>query len=386
MPFYHRLGEMPRKKHTTFYKSDGKLHKEELISTKGFADIYTNMYHLHSPVETLAIKELAVAPDLLWADAPLMNTHFNTDKLSRDGDFLSSRICYLHNNNTKFYAAKPTENANYFYKNAYGHEYIFIHHGTGVLKSQYGNLPFSDGDQLIIPHGTIYQLDFDSFENVKMIVIESSTPFEFPKHYRNEVGQFEEHAPYEERDFNLPEYAKATNEKGEFRLLIKANNRTFDYTLTHHPFDVVGWDGYLYPYSLNIKDFNPKAGRIHLPPPVHLAFVTSNFVICNFVPRAFDWHENAIPAPYFHSNVDSAEVLYYVEGDFMSRKGVSQGSVTLHPLGIPHGPQPGKTEASVGKKWADEYAVMLDTFGQFYPTLEVKKCMDEDYFKSWLGG
>lgn len=384
MPFYHKLGKLPEKKHTTFYKEDGSLHREELISTKGFSGIYTNMYHLHEPTKTLSVKELDKMPDLNWEDAPLMHFHFDTDKLERSGNFFDSRICYLHNSECKIYASKPTENSQYFYKNAYAHEYIFVHHGKGVLKSQYGHLPFKSGDQIIVPHGTIFKMDFEDFEDVKLMIVESSTPFEYPNHYRNGVGQFEEHAPFEERDFNLPEYAEPVDEKGEFKILIKAGDRLFEYIVPYHPLDVAGWDGYLYPYSLNIRDYNPKVGRIHLPPPVHQFLQTQSFVLCNFNPRYFDWHKKAIPAPYYHSNVDSAEVLYYVEGDFMSRKGVKDGSVTLHPMGIPHGPQPGKTEASVGKKWTEEYAVMVDTFAPLYPTIEVKKCLDEAYHYSWL--
>lgn len=385
MPFYHKLGDMPRKKHTTFYKPDGTLYREELVSTRGFSSIYSNKYHLWEPTKAISIKELTPPEDVKWTNPPLQNIHFYTDKLERKGDFLSSRIEYMHNNETLIHFGRPNQNADYFYKNIYAHEYIFVHRGSGVLKSEYGNLRFTPWDQIIIPMGTIYQLVFDNPEaDNKIMVVESDSAFTIPRHYRNEYGQLEEHAPYEERDFKFPDEIDPQDKKGEFRIVIKAKNRFIEYIQPHHPFDVVGYDGYLFPFAFNMKDYNPKTGRIHLPPPIHLVFITKGLVLCNFNPRYFDWHEQAIPAPYFHSNVESTEILYYVEGDFMSRSGVDVGSVTMHPMGIPHGPQPGKTEASVGKNWTDEYAVMVDTFGPLFPTTNVDKCQDVDYWKSWL--
>lgn len=385
MPFYHKLGDMPRKKHTTFYKPDGTLYREELVSTQGFSSVYSNKYHNWEPTKAISIKELNPLENVEWKNSPLQNIHFYTDKLVREGDFLSSRIEYMQNHETAIYFGRPNKNADYFYKNIYAHEYIFVHRGSGVLKSEYGNLRFSPWDQIIVPMGTIYQLVFDDVNaDNKIMVVESNSAFTIPKHYRNEYGQLEEHAPYEERDFNFPDELDPKDEKGEFRIVMKAKNRFIEYIQPHHPFDVVGWDGYLFPFSLNMKDYNPKTGRIHLPPPIHLAFITKGLVLCNFNPRYFDWHENSIPAPYFHSNVESTEILYYVEGDFMSRSGVDIGSVTMHPMGIPHGPQPGKTELSVGKNWTDEYAVMVDTFGPLFPTAHVQNCDDKDYWKSWL--
>lgn len=384
MAFYHKLGDLPLKKHTTFYKPDGTLYKEELVSSKGFSGIYSNKYHLNMPTRTISLAEIEPLDYREWLLAPLQHFHFYTDKINKEGDFFTSRIVYLLNKHCIVIAAKPTSNPNYFYKNSYAHEYIFVHRGSGTILSDYGKINFTAGDQIIIPQGTIYQMHFNDFADNKLLIIESDTPYEIPKHYRNEYGQLEEHAPYEERDFKLPEFMPAIEEKGEFKLLIKAGKKLFEYIIPDHPFDVVGWDGFLYPYAFNIKNYNPKVGRIHLPPPVHLLFNTQHFVVCNFNPRPFDWHENAVPAPYYHSNIDSAEMLYYVEGDFMSRKGVDVGSITLHPMGIPHGPQPGKTEASVGAKFTNEYAVMLDTFKPLEPTLNVFESNDEMYYKSWM--
>jgi homogentisate 1,2-dioxygenase len=385
MPHYLKLGKVPRFRHTTFYKEDGKsLYREELVSTIGFSGIYSNKYHIHMPTEASKITELPKQENVEWKDAPLQHTHFFTDKLEKGGDFLSGRVELMQNPHCKIYTAMPTENPDYFFRNAYAHEYIFVHHGSGMLTSDYGQFRFEPGDQLIIPKGIIYQMIFDNFENNKLFIVESSTPYEYPPHFTNDAGQFEEHAPISERDIKVPEFFDAFDKEGDFKLILKADNRFFEYTLPHHPYDVVGWDGYLYPFAINIKDYCPTVGKIHLPPPVHLLFQTQSFVVCNFVPRPFDFHPNAIPAPYYHHNVDSAEILYYVEGDFMSRSGVEEGSVTLHPVGIPHGPQPGKTEASVGTKSTEEYAVMVDTFAPIYPTTKTKAIMDKDYYKSWL--
>jgi homogentisate 1,2-dioxygenase len=385
MPFYHRLGELPPVKHTTFYKPDGKsLYREELFSSKGFSGVYSTKYHFHPPTEVLRMNDLSWNEDVDWPEAPVLYYHFFTDKKKSSGTFITARKLYLRNPHCHIYTAHVTSDTDEFYRNAYGAEYVFVHHGTGVMLSEFGKIPFKEGDQFIIPRAVTYQIKFDNFENNKLMIVESDTAYEIPNHYRNDYGQLLEHAPYSERDFKLPEYMEPNDESGEFHVIIKAGTRYFEHILPHHPFGVVGWDGYLYPFAFNIKDYHAKVGRIHLPPPVHLAFRTGHFILCNFVPRPFDFHEKAIPAPYFHSNIDSDEVLYYVEGDFMSRKGVVEGSITLHPGGMPHGPQPGKTEASIGKKGTDEYAVMIDTYAPLRPTLHVKDVIDENYAKSWL--
>lgn len=385
MPFYVKVGKVPPKRHTTFYKPDGKsLYREELFSTMGFNGIYSNKYHLYMPPQVESIKEMKLNNDNLWKDAPLQYYHFMTDKKQTKGNFLSARNEFLKNQHVAVSTAHISEDAEFFFRNSYMHEIIFIHHGSGKFLSEYGELPFEQWDYIVVPKGTTYQMKFDNFDKVKLFVIESDTPFEIPKHFRNDYGQLKEDAPYYERDFKVPQFMDPIDKKGEFQLLLKVDNRLFEYSLPHHPFDVVGWDGFLYPYTFNIKEYAPKVGKIHLPPPVHLAFVTQHFVVCNFVPRLFDFHPDSIPAPYYHSNVDSDEVIYYVYGDFMSRKGIEEGSITLHPMGIPHGPQPGKTEASIGKKDTDEYAIMIDTFDRLRVTENVKTTMISDYSKSWL--
>jgi homogentisate 1,2-dioxygenase len=386
MPFYHKLGNLPRVRHTTFYKPDGKsLYREELFSTLGFSGVYSNKYRINMPTAVSKISELSYEKPAIWKDAPLQNYHFCTFRERSKGNFLMSRKAYLANRGCVISTADITENDDsIFYKNTRANEYLFIHHGTGVFHSEYGKIKFEPGDQLIVPKGTIYRLQFDNLESNRLLIVESASAFVIPRHYRNDSGQITENAPYSERDFKLPEYQEPFDEKGDFRILMKAGDRLFEHIVPHHPFDVVGWDGYLYPYGFNIRDYNPKVGRVHLPPPIHLAFRTDDFVLCNFVPRLLDFHPDSIPAPYFHSNIDSDEVIYYAEGNFVSRKGIEEGSVTLHPGGIPHGPQPGKTEESIGAKETKEYAVMIDTFRPLELMENIKGVIDKNYPHSWL--
>jgi len=385
MPFYVRQGKVPPKRHITFYKDDGKsLYREELFSTKGFSGIYSNKYHLYMPTQVKKIGEIPQKKSNDWPDAPLQYYHFFTDNKKSTGNIISSRNEFLKNDNCVISTSNVSEDSDFFFRNSYAHELIFVHHGKGNFLSEYGSLPFDQWDYIVVPKGTTYQIKFDSFEGNKLFIVESSTPFDIPRHFRNEYGQLTEDAPYYERDFKVPSYMDPVDKQNDFELVIKLRERYFRFIMPNHPFDVVGWDGYLYPYTFNLKEYAPKVGKIHLPPPVHLMFTTQHFVVCNFVPRLFDFHPEAIPAPYYHSNVDSDEVLYYVYGDFMSRKGVKEGSVTLHPMGIPHGPQPGKTEKSIGVKETDEYAVMIDTFQSLKVTANVKETMAEGYSQSWL--
>jgi homogentisate 1,2-dioxygenase len=385
MPFYHKTGEIPRVKHTTFYKQDGKsLYREELFSSKGFSGVYSNMYHYHMPTAVKKVTAVDMYKSVDWPEAPVLYLHFFTDQRKSPGDFISSRNVFLKNAHCEIATAHPTENTDHFYRNAYAAEYVFVHRGSGTFASEFGEFAFEPGDQIIIPRCVTHRFEFDSLDDNKLLIVESATAYEIPNHFRNDYGQMEEHAPYCERDFKVPEVVNPRDEKGDFTMIVKAGKRYFEHIIPHHPFDVVGWDGFLYPFAFNIRDYHPKVGRIHLPPPVHLLFNTQHFVICNFNPRPFDWHEQAIPAPYFHSNIDSDEVLYYVEGDFMSRKGVVEGSITLHPGGMPHGPQPGKTEASVGARGTEEYAIMIDTFAPLLPTTNARDTIDPHYPQSWL--
>jgi homogentisate 1,2-dioxygenase len=385
VPFYVKIGKVPPKRHTTFYKEDGKsLYREELFSTEGFSGIYSNKYHCNMPTQVKKIGEISQENSNEWPDAPLQYYHFFTEQKKTNGDIISSRNEFLKNENCVISTSNVSEDSDLFFRNSYAHELIFVHHGKGDFLSEYGRLPFEQWDYIVIPKGTTYQIKFGSYDDNKLLIVESSTPFDIPRHFRNEYGQLTEDAPYYERDFKPPQFMEPVDDQNDFELVLKLRNRYFKYLLPNHPFDVVGWDGFLYPYTFNLKEYAPKVGKIHLPPPVHLMFTTQHFVVCNFVPRLFDFHPESIPAPYYHSNVDSDEVLYYVYGDFMSRKGIEEGSITLHPMGIPHGPQPGKTEASIGVKETDEYAVMIDTFQPLHVTKNVKDTMVEDYSQSWL--
>ena len=383
MPIYHALGELPPKKHITFHKTDGTLYREELFSTLGFSGIYSTLYHIHPPTEVVGVAPLdhrAIHP---WENAPKQPFHFFTHRAIPEGDLVDGRRCFLFNDDVSISLARFTKEDHRFFRNSRADEILFTHFGTGELHTEYGVLPFSQGDYLVVPRGVMYRFEALS-EDHRFLVIESTSPVETPRRYRNEFGQLLEDAPFSERDIRRPQWRDPIDRQDQETLVVKSGDVFTSYTLTHHPFDVVGWDGYLYPWAFNIKDFQPIVGQIHLPPPIHQVFQTAGAVICNFCPRLFDFHPQAIPAPYYHQNVDSDEVLYYVEGDFMSRKGIESGSITLHPGDVPHGPQPGKTEASVGKKDCYEYAVMVDTFKPLRLTTYVRDTMDPDYVRSWL--
>ena len=271
----------------------------------------------------------------------------------------------------------------YFYKNADADEVIFIHEGSGVLKTLYGEINFEYGDYLVVPRGIIYQIHFNNDQN-RLFIIESFSPIRPPKRYTNSHGQLLEHSPYCERDIKLPILKETNDKQGDFKVLIKKQDLIFPYTYATHPFDAIGWDGFQYPFGFSIHNYEPITGRIHMPPPIHQTFEAHNFVICSFVPRLFDYHPLSIPAPYNHSNVDSDEVLYYVDGDFMSRKHVERGMISLHPKGIPHGPHPGSVEKSIGAKETKELAVMIDPFYPLQITQAAMNCEDAGYYKSWV--
>ncbi len=381
---YHTMGKIPRKRHTQFRKPSGELYSEELFSTEGFSDLYSLLYRCHPPTQIVQVGEpRSVAPKLIH-DKQLKHRSLMGFKVEPEDDYIESRKPVLVNSDCKIVLASPRQSmTDYFFKNADADEVIFIHEGTGTLKTMYGNLPFSYGDYLVVPRGTVYQMHFDGTGN-RLLIVESTSPIVTPNRYRNKFGQLMEHSPFCERDIRKPETLETHDEKGDFLLYIKKQDNLYPYHYLGHPFDVVGWDGYVYPYAFSIHDFEPITGRLHQPPPVHQTFATRGFVICSFVPRLFDYHPLSIPAPYNHSNIDSDEVLYYVDGDFMSRKNVERGMITLHPGGIPHGPHPGTVEKSIGAKETAELAVMVDTFKPLLMTEHAAQIEDKDYFQSWL--
>lgn len=383
MPVYHKLGQIPAKRHTVFRKPDGNLYAEELVSTEGFSSLYSLVYHCHPPTIVKHLGDPYSVEPKIAVEKHLKHTSLIGFNIKPEDDFLKSRKAVLVNTDLHIVLAAPRKSmTDYYYKNSQADEMIFVHEGTGKLKTGFGEIKFSYGDYLIIPRGTIYQIEFDQEQN-RLFIVESFSPLRPPKRYLNQYGQLMEHAPYCERDLRLPENLQTHDESGDFNVLIKKQGLIYPYTYGTHPFDYVGWDGYHYPYAFSIHDFEPITGRLHQPPPVHQTFEGHNFVVCSFVPRKYDYHPDAIPAPYNHSNVDSDEVLYYVDGDFMSRKSVVKGQITLHPGGIPHGPHPGTVEKSIGKEKTDELAVMIDPFKPLMLTQDAIDIEDKNYHKSW---
>ena len=383
MPHYYSLGLLPHKRHTQFRKPDGKLYSEQLFSTEGFSNDSSLLYHNYPPTQIIKIDKPVNVQPVIAEEKMLQHRSFEGFKVKPEKDFLHSRKPILINNDCHIILAAPQLSmGSYFYKNADADEMIFVHEGSGVLKTMYGNIDFAYGDYLIIPRGTIYQIHFATESN-RLLIVESFSPIRYPKKYLSKYGQLLEHSPYCERDIRVPENLQTHDEQGDFLIKIKKKGIMYGIHYAHHPFDVVGWDGCCYPYAFSIHDFEPITGRIHQPPPIHQTFEANNFVICSFVPRLFDYHPEAIPAPYNHSNIDSDEVLYYVAGDFMSRKHVTRGMINLHPAGIPHGPHPGALQKSIGAKQTNELAVMIDTFHPLQLTVTALEIENEGYVMSW---
>lgn len=384
MPRYHSLGKIPAKRHTVFSKPEGGMYQEELFGTAGFAGMSSLIYHINPPtVVSEIIRKKDVTPKIA-IDKNMTAMSFQGFSIPKGEEYIDSRKVLFVNKDMKIGLAAPAYfNKDYFFRNSDADEMLFIHEGSGTLQTMYGNIPFKYGDYLIIPRGTTYQIDFDTEDN-RILFVESSSPIESPKRYRNNYGQFLEHSPFCERDFRLPQDLKTHDEKGNFKIISKKQNILWEYTYKNHPYDVIGWDGFNYPFAFSIFDFEPITGRVHLPPPIHQQWEAAGFVICSFVPRLYDYHPEAIPAPYHHSNIDSEELLYYVDGDFMSRNDIKKGQITLHPGGIPHGPHPGAIERSVGKKETEELAVMIDPFAPVMITEEAMKLQVDDYYKSWI--
>lgn len=384
MPRYHKLGDIPKKRHTVFKSPEGDFYYEELFGTIGFDGMSSLLYHTQRPTQVKGVLRS-------YSVAPVAAVEHNMKSLSLKGfdipaieDYLESRVPVLFNNDCIIALSAPKKSlTTYFYKNTDSDEVLFVHKGSGKLRTHLGNIEFEYGDYLVIPRGMIYQINFDTQDN-RLFIVESKHPIYTPKRYRNWFGQHLEHSPYCERDMHPPTELETFNEIGDFTLKVKKQGIMHEYNYAAHPFSVVGWDGYNYPYKFSIHDFEPLTGRVHQPPPVHQTFETNAFVICSFVPRLYDYHPQAIPAPYNHSNIDSDEVLYYVDGDFMSRNNIEKGQITLHPAGIPHGPHPGAMERSIGQTETEELAVMVDTFAPLKVTQQALDIEDGTYFQSWL--
>jgi homogentisate 1,2-dioxygenase len=382
MPSYIREGSLPHKRHIQFRRPDGGLYAEELFSTKGFENVYSLLYHLRPPTATLDIREWNRPAIRLVPNEPLRNRHFKTAQLDTTGDAIESRRPLLGNSEILISVANADTPMEYWYRNTGGDELLFIHHGAGVIETNFGELAYRANDYIIIPTGTTYRVIPSS--TTRMLVHESSGMVKIPRKYRNEYGQLEEHAPYYERDFRGPVLKAPVDKQGEYEVRVSNAGRNATYIVQNHPCDVVGWDGYCYPYAFNLEEFAPITGKLHQPPPAHATFEAPGAAFCAFVPRLFDYHPLAIPVPYNHSSVDCDEVLYYVSGNFMSRRGVEEGSITLHAAGAPHGPQPGAVESSLGKTSTDEIAVMVDTFKPLHLAQAALDVEDPQYFRSWV--
>lgn len=383
MPFYHKLGQIPHKRHVQFRKPNGKLYREEVMGLEGFSSLQSILYHHFLPPRVKKTEDLGPAKPEYVEFGAIRHRAFRTAPTPLGPDPVTGRVPLLGNNDVILGVSRAKDSMDYFYRNAQSYETWWVHDGSGTLKSQYGNLPFRKGDYIVIPFGTTWKMELN--EECKFFTIENPSQIEPPKRYRNHFGQLLEHAPYCERDIRIPEELETHTERGEFEVRVKVRDRISRHILDYHPHDVVGWDGYLYPWIFNIEDFEPITGRIHQPPPVHQTFDAHNFVVCSFVPRLFDYHPEGIPAPYNHSNVQSDEVIYYAEGNFMSRKGIDRSDISLHPFGLPHGPQPGMTEASIGKTETQELAVMVDTFHPLHLTEQALE-MEKPYMETWLEG
>jgi len=389
MPIYHTLGQVPKKRHTVFRKPNGGIYAEELMGHEGFTGTSALLYHVHPPTTVKSVKRLCETALEADPDNALRHRHFLTAQAKKGGSPTLGRTPLLFNQDIAMLYVEPDKEPakqdTHFYRNAQADELVYVAKGQGVLHSVFGELPFGEGDYLVIHRGILHQYRFDpAGEAPKLVVFESRGHVRWPKRYRNEFGQLKEGAPYSERDIRIPQTLNTHDEMGDFRLLVKQYDGINELILDHHPFDVVGWDGYFYPWAFNIRDFEPIVGRVHQPPPVHQTFEGDGFVVCSFCPRPYDFDPNAVPAPYNHSNVDSDEVLYYASSEFMSRKGIEFGSVTHHPDGIPHGPHPGRAEASIGATHTNELAVMMDSFRPLKVAKQAISIEDPSYHRSWI--
>ena len=388
MPMYHTLGTIPRKRHTVFRKPAGGLYAEELMGHEGFTGTSALLYHVHPPTTVKSARRLKETPLEADPDQTLRHRHFLTGRVSPGGSPTLDRVPLLFNQDIVMSYVAPDRADEHFYRNAQADELVYVAKGRGTLHSVFGELPFGEGDYLVIHRGILHQYEFTTPETAadapKLLVMESRGHVRWPKRYRNEFGQLKEGAPYSERDIRRPLTLTTHDERGDYPLIVKQYQGLNELVLDHHPFDVIGWDGYFYPWAFNIRDFEPIVGRVHQPPPVHQTFEGDGFVVCSFCPRPYDFDPDAVPAPYNHSNVDSDEVLYYASSEFMSRKGIEFGSITHHPDGLPHGPHPGRAEASIGAKATTELAVMMDSFRPLQVARPALALEDPAYQTSWL--
>jgi homogentisate 1,2-dioxygenase len=385
MPPYHRLGEIPPKRHTQFRKPDGTLYSEELFGIEGFSNNYANLYYHYPPTRVKKVEPFSRRQQEEWQLDVQRHHHLKTALLKPGGDAVLGNQILMYNKDLTIGIALPTEPMNYFYRDGEADTMYFVHDGHGTLETNFGLLPYHEGDYILIPRGTTYRFNIPADSpNARFLVVEAHGSIEPPRRYLSPNGQLLEHSPYCERDIRRPEELVTHTERGDFEVRVKVGDLISSYWYDFHPINTVGWDGCEYPWIFNIADFEPITGRVHQPPPVHQTFQGPNFVVCSFVPRKLDYHPLSIPVPYNHSNIDSDEMLYYVNGNFGSRRGIERSSISLHPRGIPHGPHPGAVEKSLGAERTDELAVMIDTFYPLKYTIAARAVDDESYPYSWF--
>ena len=382
MPSYYSLGKLPPTRHTQFRKPDGGLFHEEIFGTEAFSGVYSTLYHYNPPTQVSEIKKSGDLSITSWQPEVHRHHHVKTKNLDAGSNALDARQPIFYNDDVFISTARPTKGMDFFFRNGQGDELYFVHQGKGALESVFGQLQFHEGDFIVVPRGTTYRITLEGKDN-RFLITESAGPLQVPKRYRNDYGQLTELAPFCDRDFRRPDKLITNTEHGDFEVKVKIDNALYTYKFGFHPFDVVGWDGYLYPWIFNVNDFQPITGRVHQPPPVHQTFEAPGFDVLAFVPRKLDYHPKAVTVPYSHSNIDSDEILYYVSGDFSSRKGVEVGSFTLHRRAVHHGPQPGALEASLGKESTSELAIMIETRKPLKLTSQAEKLDDANYPYSW---
>ena len=383
MPIYHAAGDLPSRRHTALRGPAGALRHEELIGNLSFQGPSSLLYHLRPPTAERGMTRFAEVRYEKAADGPLQRRHFPTSRVPTGGSPTLDRVPLLFNRDVALLASAPDRSDEHFWRNGDADEYLYVSEGEGVLESAFGDLPFCAGDQLVVPRGILVRFRLTS-NTARLLVVESRGWLRWPDRYHNDHGQLIEGAPFSERSIRTPTDLYTHDEAGEFEIITKKAHALTRTTLDHHPFDVVGWDGYYYPWALSIHDFEPIAGTVHLPPPVHQFLQGDGFVLLTFCPRPYDFHPEAVPAPYNHTNVGTDEVLFYASDQFMSRRGISRGSVTLHPDGVPHGPHPGRYEDSIGKSATEELAVMVDAFAPLWVSAEAAALEDNDYPTSWV--
>jgi homogentisate 1,2-dioxygenase len=387
MPIYHTMGRIPRKRHIAFRRPDGGLYAEELMGHEGFTGTSSLLYRIAPPTLVRHARRVAQAGLEADPDTSLRHRHFRTARIAAAGSPTMDRTPLLFNADIAMSYVAPDRQDEHFWRNSQADEVVYVAEGQGVLESPFGELPVRGGDYVVIHRNITHRWRFDFAAGpVKLLVMESRGHVRWPRRYRNDFGQLLEGAPYSERDIRRPSELVTHEERGEFPIWVKQYDAINELVVEHHPFDVVGWDGYFYPWAFSIHDFEPIVGRIHQPPPVHQTFQGDGFVICSFCPRPYDFDPEAVPAPYNHSNVDSDEVLFYASSEFMSRKGIEYGSITHHPDGLPHGPHPGRAEASIGAKATNELAVMMDSFRPLRVARAALAVEDGEYHRSWVEG